>query len=83
MRKLVVANETWEYMIGKNNVVIKNPRDEKKMVLTLEKVTGRSPETIKSGRKHGTSDGMVTPADIKAFILKEFPYIDDQDQAAQ
>jgi hypothetical protein len=78
MRKLVVENETWEYMIGKNNVVIKNPRDEKKMVLTLEKVTGRTSDTIRLGRKKGTSDGMVTPADIKAFILKEFPYVEDQ-----
>lgn len=78
MRKLVVDGETWEYMIGKNNVVLRNPRDEKKMILTLEKVTGRSSDTIEKGRKKGTSDGMVTPADLKTFILKEFPYIDDQ-----
>jgi len=78
MRKIVVGNETWGFMIGKNNVILENPRDEKKMVLTLERVTGRTSDTIKKGRKKGTSDGMVTPADIKAFITTEFPYVEDQ-----
>ncbi len=81
MRKIVVANETWEFMIGKNNVVLKNPRDEKKMILTLARVTGRSQEVLDRGKRKKTTDGMVTPADIKAFILKEFPYV-AEDQAA-
>lgn len=78
MRKLVVNEETWEYMIGKNNVVLRNPRDEKKMILTLERVTGRTSDTINHGRENKAKHGMVTPADLKAFILKEFPYVDDQ-----
>lgn len=78
MRKLVVDGETWEYMIGKNNVVLRNPRDERKMVLTLQRVTGRSSETLEKGKKNGNRDGMVTPADLKVFILKEFPYVEDQ-----
>lgn len=78
MRKIVVDNETWEYMIGKNNVVLKNPRDEKKTILTLEKVTGRSAEAIRFGKENKTTDGMVTPSDLKKFIVQNYPPVEEE-----
>lgn len=73
MRKIIVNDETWGYMIGKHNVVIQSPRTEKKMIFTLDKVVGRSFDAIDRGRHKKTNDGMITPADLRTFILRDFP----------
>lgn len=82
MRKIEIEGETWGYMIGRNNIVLLSPRDQKKMILTLQTVTGRSVDTIYHGRKKKTTDGMVTPSIIRAFIQKTFPKPKNQEDAA-
>ncbi len=82
MKKVSVDNEVWEYFVGKHNVVVRSPRDEKKMIFTLEKITGRTTENIDKDRKKKTKDGMITPADLKLFIKKNFPYVAEEDWAA-
>lgn len=70
MRKVHVSGETWEFQTGKGCAVIRNPRTGKKTIVNYVKLTGRDWNTIERGQWKRTSDGMVTPADVKAYIEK-------------
>jgi len=70
MRKVQVGGETWEFTTGKGNAVIKNPRTGKKTIVNYLKLTGRDWNTIERGQWKRTSDGMVTPGHVKAYIAR-------------
>lgn len=70
MRKVHVGGEVWEFQTGKGNAVIRNPRTGKKTIVDYAKLTGRDWNTIERGQWKRTTDGMVTPADVKAYIGK-------------
>ncbi len=68
-RKIHLDNEVWEYQIGRTNVVIKSPAS-KKIVVGFCKLTGRSWDIIERGQWKKTTDGMVTPKDVRIYIQK-------------
>ena len=67
LRKINVDGAVWEYRIGKGAAVLVAP-DGKKAVVGLDKLTGRSWDTLERGQWKRTSDGMVTPKDVAAYI---------------
>jgi hypothetical protein len=69
MRKIIVENEEWGFMIGKSNVVIKSPEGMKRIVLITE-IKNITEETLENGRHKKTEYGMVKPLDIKNYIAK-------------
>lgn len=60
--------KVWGYRIGQQFAVIHLPGTIRKKIVTLAIITGRTPDTIDRGKWKKTSDGMVTPSDIKAYI---------------
>jgi len=71
MRKVYVkSGETWEFTTGKGNAVIKNPRTGKKTVVPYTTLTGRDSSDIERGQWKRTSDGMVKPGHVRAYIEK-------------
>lgn len=68
MRTLIVNEIEYGFMIGKHNAVIRLP-SEKKLVVDISQLTNRSIETIERGRKKKNRCGMITPADIKNYIV--------------
>jgi len=70
MRKVIAYGQSWEFSTGKFNVVIKNPRTDMKFIIDYSKLTGLSWETLERGQNKKTSDGMITPDHVKAYIEK-------------
>lgn len=70
MRKVHVGGQVWEFRTGKGAAVIKNPRTGKSTIVNYAKLTGRTWDTLERGQWKRTSDGMVTPAHVKAYIEK-------------
>jgi len=68
MRKIHTGTQVWEYRIGKGAVVIQPPDGRKKIVVDLSTLTGRSWNVLERGQHKMTSDGMVTPGDVKKYI---------------
>lgn len=68
-RKLIVDGEAWSYYVGGTYTVLRAP-DGKKKVVSSSTVTGRSPDTFDRGQWKKTSDGMVRPSDVVAYIRK-------------
>ncbi len=67
-RKMVIDEATWEYMFGTGNAVIKSPTGIK-TVVNYSVLTGRSWDILERGQHKKTSDGMVKPKHIKAYIV--------------
>ncbi len=68
VRKIHVGGKVWGYRIGQQFAVIHLPGTIRKKVVTLSKITGRTCDTIERGRWKITSDGMVKPSEVKAYI---------------
>jgi hypothetical protein len=69
MRRLQIGTEVWEYLIGRCFAVIRSPKTRKKTSVTLSVLTGRSVYALERGLWKKTSDGMVGPSHVRAFIL--------------
>jgi (2Fe-2S) ferredoxin len=63
-RKLVIDGETWLYRVGESSVKIRNPEGLGHAV-DVHTLTGRD---VERGRWKRTSDGMVTPGDVRKYI---------------
>lgn len=67
MRKIALASGEWSYVIGTCNVRIEAPNGK----VTVERVwnvKGVTPDVLERGRWKKTSDGKVTPADVRRYI---------------
>lgn len=71
MRKLHINGKVYQYKVGKggSNVTVKFPTSEK-VTFDGHEITGRSGWTMEKGQYKGTSDGMITPGQIKTFLLR-------------
>lgn len=69
MRRVLIGEEAWGYHIGRGSAVIQSPKTGKKTIVYLTRLTGRDVNTFERGQYKGTSDGMVTPAHVRNFIL--------------
>lgn len=67
-RTIVVGNRAWRYHVGRVNVVARSLST--KLVDRLNVVTGRSWDVLERGHWKRTSDGMVTPKNIAAWITR-------------
>lgn len=68
-RKLIVKDAEWTYYIGKTSAVLRAP-DGRKKTVGLDVLTGRSFDILDRGRWKKSSDGMMTPSDVAAYIEK-------------
>lgn len=65
-RKIVVGRTEYRYVVGKNFVKIVGP--DASWAVPLTDIKGLSGDLIARGRRKQTTDGMVTPAEIAAYI---------------
>ena len=68
-RTLSIGDQNWQYTIGKVSVVIKDPQGKRQSFPVWE-VKGVSVEVFERGQWKKTSDGSVTPKDIRSYIDK-------------
>lgn len=68
-RIIRLGASVYEYFIGRSNVLFKLPSGQRRVV-DFATLTGRSWATIERGHWKRTDDGMITPAAIKAYILR-------------
>ncbi len=68
MRKVLVNGQAWEFSVGRFNAVIKNPSTKKKTIVDFSKLTGRTWDILERGQYRRTSDGMIKPGHVKAYI---------------
>ena len=66
MRKLVVDGSTWLVRVGTSAMEARN--GTAKLVIPLDRVTGRTWDVLERGRHKKTSDGMVTPSMMERAI---------------
>lgn len=65
-RKIVVNDTTYSYVIGREFAKIEGPFG--KAAVALSDIKGLDGELIVRGRWKQTSDGMVTPSEVAAYI---------------
>ena len=63
-RKIQIGDQEWSYSIGMTNAVIIGPGIPKDTI-ALDLLTGHD---VERGRHKKSSDGMVTPKDIRRYI---------------
>ena len=71
MRKLHIGNEIWEYRVGSGTIVVVTPLGNKAYIPCHE-VKGLSPDDFDRGKYKKTSDGTITPSELKAYIERNF-----------
>jgi len=64
-RRIVVDGTTWLYHVGSSAVAFRGPR---RFVARIGDVKRLDPDTIDRGRWKRTSDGMIRPAEVAAFL---------------
>jgi len=70
MRTLKLEDGTeWQYKIGTSTVVLRSP-DGKSHQVGINVITGRTWDIIERGKYKKTSDGMVTPSQIRQYVDK-------------
>jgi hypothetical protein len=76
MRKIHIQNHIWEYRVGRQNVVIRSPQGFGKIkgaIVSCHIIKGLSnPDTFDRGKHKRTSDGMVKPSEVKAYIERNW-----------
>ena len=71
MRKLHIGNEEWQYRVGDGTIVVVPPNG-KKAYVPCHEVKGCSSDDFERGKWKKTSDGMITPSELKAYIEWDF-----------
>jgi hypothetical protein len=67
MRKIHLDEQIYQYRVGKGYVVITFPNGHREVV-SDSTITGRTPDTLERGRWKKTTDGMVLPSHVKAWL---------------
>jgi hypothetical protein len=70
-RTLTIGGLKWVCVFGKGAVSIRSATTGRRIVVSYQDLTGRSIDSIERGQWKKTSDGMVTPADVRAYIEKK------------
>lgn len=66
-RKLLIDNQNWWFSVGRSHVLIQPPTS-KKFYVDFSTLTGRSWNTLEIGLHKKTSDGMIKPGHVRAYI---------------
>ncbi len=66
MRQIHINETTWQYQIGASTVKIRSP-EGKCSFPGVNEVKGGGAD-VERGRHKGTSEGMVKPSDVRAYI---------------
>jgi hypothetical protein len=66
-RRLVLPSGEWGWFHGRSHSVLRAP-DGKRTVVDDSTLTGRSWNTLERGHWKRTSDGTISPSDVKAYI---------------
>jgi hypothetical protein len=67
-RKVHINKQEWGYRVGKQSVVIQSPSGVKFHVDCWKFHPGQSPDDFDRGQWKQTSDGMIRPSEVKAYI---------------
>ena len=67
MRKIIVDGKAWEYRVGGQLATLRH--GGRKIRVHLSDITGGTQDDIDRGRHKRTSDGMITPAQIRKYIV--------------
>jgi hypothetical protein len=67
MRKIHIDGEEWHYFVGKQNVVVITPSG-RKTYIPCHEIKFCTPDVFDRGKWKGTSDGMITPFDMKWYL---------------
>ena len=65
-RKIIVDGQEFHYIIGESRMVLESPTGKSIVPLSVF----RDYYTLEKGRWKKTSDGMITPKDVAAYIKK-------------
>ena len=68
MRKLVIGRKVWEFQVGSSYTLIKPPGHTKKIKVSNSMVKGINWGAFERGQYKKTTDGMVTPGEVSAYI---------------
>ena len=66
-RTIEIDGRVWWYYVGKSNIQIFAPNGIR-LTKNVSNITGEPEDLLHRGRYKGTSDGMITPAMVKAYI---------------
>jgi hypothetical protein len=66
-RKLTTPSGIWLYRVGTTYVSFTDPNRTRWRALVAE-VKGLTPDQVDRGRWKQTSDGMLTPSEVRAYI---------------
>ncbi len=69
-RKLHIDGDKWTYKVGNSWVVIRGPNGERFQPSCCT-IKGGSPHDYERGQWKRTSDGMILPSEVKAFVAKQ------------
>lgn len=77
MRKVHIQGKVWQYEIGRTAVVIKfpSPHQARGFTVAANLVVERTPDDLERGRHKKSSNGMIKPSDVKAYIEKNLSAI--------
>lgn len=70
MRKIVVAGVEYQYKVGSGTVKIVGPHSS--VAVEIPVIKGSTWDIFERGQWKRTSDGMVRPAEIAAYIQRVF-----------
>lgn len=69
-RAITVEGETYRWKCGRSFVIIQNSEGKRILEDHAHNVKGLDPFTFEKGQYKRTSDGMITPEDIRKAILE-------------
>lgn len=68
VRQITVGGQVWRWRTGgRGSTVVWSP-DGKSSVVSVTALTGRHPDTFDDGQRDGSSDGMIMPCHVRAYI---------------
>ena len=66
-RKLIVDGQNYEYLVGSSYVRIVDPKGTARVV-SITDITGQTSAAFEEGKEEGTTEGMVKPSQVVAWI---------------
>jgi hypothetical protein len=66
-RKLTTPSGTWQYQVGTQYVSFVGP-DRTRWRTTIAEIKGLTPDQVDRGRWKVSSDGMLTPREVRTYI---------------
>lgn len=68
VRRLAVNGQVWWWCYGGGNAALWPPGGARKAIVSAMALTGRWPDTFERGQWKRTTDGMITPGMVRAYV---------------